>query len=117
MAHRRLGGATTIMLPSTPVNPSAPALELNAQASADEGDGSAAPTRAEIEAMHERFRSVKHSACNALAVMMALSEMAQRNPAYVEKLTSTVLTKSPQMVTELRQFDDELRALLGGKPE
>lgn len=116
MAHRRLGGATTIMLPSTPVNPSAPTLELNAQAPAD-GGGSATPTRAEIEAMHEKFRSVKHSACNALAVMMALSEMAQRNPAYVEKLTSTVLSKSPQMVTELRQFDDELRALLGGRPE
>ena len=116
MAHRRRGGATTIMLPSTPVNPPAPTLELNAAAPAP-ADGTAAPTRAEIEAMHEKFRAVKHSACNALAVMMALSEMAQRNPAYVEKLTATVLSKSPQMVAELREFDDELRLLLGGAAE
>ena len=68
-------------------------------------------------AIHEKFRAVKHSACNALAVIMALSEMAQRNPAYMEKLTATVLSKSPQMVAELREFDDEFRALLGGVPE
>ena len=48
---------------------------------------------------------------------MALSEMAERNPTYVEKLTKTVLSKSPQMVTELRTFDDEFRALLKALPE
>ncbi len=101
------------MLPSTPVNPPAPAPEL----SADRPAPGAVPTREEIEAIHEKFRSVKHSACNALAVMMALSEMAQRNPTYMEKLTATVLSKSPQMVAELREFDDEFRALLGGLPE
>ena len=103
------------MLPSTPVNPTAPAPE---PAAAERPAGTAAaPTREEMLAIHERFRAVKHSACNALAVMMALSEMAQRNPAYVEKLTATVLSKSPQMVAELREFDDELRLLLGGAAE
>lgn len=74
-------------------------------------------SRAELLELHNKFRAVKHSACNALAVVMALSEMAERNPAYVEKLTKTVLSKSPQMVTELRAFDDEFRALLKALPE
>ena len=102
------------MLPSTPVNPPTPAPEFAAERPAV---GGAAPTLEQVAALHEKFRSVKHSACNALAVIMALSEMAERNPAYVEKLTATVLSKSPQMVAELREFDDEFRALLGGAPE
>lgn len=74
-------------------------------------------SRAELLELHNKFRAVKHSACNALAVVMALSEMAERNPSYVEKLTKTVLSKSPQMVSELRTFDDEFRALLKVLPE
>ncbi len=74
-------------------------------------------SRAELLELHNKFRAVKHSACNALAVVMALSEMAERNPSYIEKLTKTVLSKSPQMVTELRTFDDEFRALLKAMPE
>jgi hypothetical protein len=74
-------------------------------------------SRAELMELHSKFRAVKHSACNALAVIMALSEMAERNPTYVEKLTKTVLSKSPQMVTELRTFDDEFRALLNALPD
>ena len=74
-------------------------------------------TRAELMELHNKFRAVKHSACNALAVVMALSEMAERNPTYVEKLTKTVLSKSPQMVAELREFDDDFRALLKAMPE
>ena len=74
-------------------------------------------SRAELIELHNRFRAVKHSACNALAVVMALSEMAERDPSYAEKLTRTVLSKSPQMVTELRSFDDEFRALLKADPE
>lgn len=101
------------MLPHTPVNPPAPAPE----SPADHPAAGAIPTRADMEALHEKFRAVKHSACNALAVIMALSEMAQRNPAYMEKLTATVLSKSPAMVAELREFDDEFRAIIGGLPE
>jgi hypothetical protein len=80
-------------------------------------DGMAPISHAELLELHTKFRAVKHSACNALAVVMALSEMAERNPSYVEKLTKTVLSKSPQMVTELRAFDDEFRALLKALPD
>ena len=80
-------------------------------------DGMPPISHAELLELHTKFRAVKHSACNALAVVMALSEMAERNPTYVEKLTKTVLSKSPQMVTELRAFDDEFRTLLKALPD
>ncbi len=94
---------------STPVTAAAP--------TPTSGGDEAPVTRAELMELHNKFRAVKHSACNALAVIMALSEMAERNPTYIEKLTKTVLSKSPQMVSELRTFDDEFRALLKGQPE
>ncbi len=97
---------------STPEAPTAPAGSPLPSA----GDDTTV-TRAELLELHNKFRAVKHSACNALAVIMALSEMAERNPTYMEKLTKTVLSKSPQMVSELRTFDDEFRALFKGLPE
>ena len=91
--------------------------EVPAAADAAHHGDSITVSRAELMELHNKFRAVKHSACNALAVIMALSEMAERNPTYVEKLTKTVLSKSPQMVTELRTFDDEFRALLKSQPD
>ena len=98
---------------SLPTASPAPVGSQPASAAAED----APVTRAELLDLHNKFRAVKHSACNALAVIMALSEMAERNPTYVEKLTKTVLSKSPQMVSELRTFDDEFRALFKGLPE
>ena len=90
--------------------PAAPAPPL-------QGGDNVTVSRAELMELHNKFRAVKHSACNALAVIMALSEMAERNPTYMEKLTKTVLAKSPQMVSELRTFDDEFRVLLKAQPD
>ncbi len=98
------------------MNSSAPAEASTTDSTAPTPD-STPISRAELMELHNKFRAVKHSACNALAVVMALSEMAERNPTYVEKLTKTVLSKSPQMVAELREFDDDFRALLKGMPE
>lgn len=100
------------MRQTPPINPTHPPSDTPATPAAG-----AFISREEIIEIHNKFRAVKHSACNALAVIMALSEMAERNPTYVEKLTKTVLTKSPQMVTELRAFDDEFRILLDASPD
>ena len=43
----------------------------------------------EIAQLQKKFSEIKHSINNALAVMMALSEMSQRRPDYAEKLAST----------------------------
>lgn len=62
----------------------------------------------ELTLLHEKFRVIKHSINNSLAVIMALSELAQRNPAHYEKLTKAVLSRSPDIVKQLQDFSIEL---------
>src|SRR6266446_8111713 len=74
-------------------------------------------TPEEFAQLQKKFSEVKHSINNALAVMMALSEMSQRRPDYSEKLASTVLTKAPQIVSSLQEFTQALNEKTGPKPE
>ena len=71
----------------------------------------------ELVALQRKFSEIKHSINNALAVMMALSEMSQRRPDYSEKLATTVLTKAPQIVSSLQEFTQALNDKAGPKPE
>lgn len=65
-------------------------------------------TPEQMAALHEKFREVKHSINNSLAVIMALSELAQRNHAHYEKLAQTVLARCPQIVSQLQEFQKEI---------
>ena len=71
----------------------------------------------EIVELQKKFSEIKHAINNALAVMMALSEMSQRRPDYSGKLASTVLTKAPQIVSILQEFTQALNEKAGLKPE
>ena len=71
-------------------------------------------TRAELEAMLEKYREVKHDINNSLAVILALSELAQRNPAHYEKLGKAVLDRGPKMVQMLQEFQMLLVTKLKG---
>ena len=71
-------------------------------------------TRADLEALHEKYRELKHNINNTLAVIMALSELAQRNPAHYEKLAKAVLTRAPEVVQSLQDFQGLLAARLKG---
>jgi hypothetical protein len=71
----------------------------------------------ELVALQRKFSEIKHSINNALAVMMALSEMSQRRPDYSEKLASTVLSKAPQIVSSLQEFTQALNEKAGPMPE
>jgi two-component sensor histidine kinase len=73
-------------------------------------------TRAELEELHTRYREIKHAINNTFAVIMALSELAQRNPANYEKLAKAVLERSPTVVNQLAGFGDELGAKLKERP-
>jgi hypothetical protein len=56
--------------------------------------------------LQRKFNEIKRSINNALAVMMALSEMPHRRPDYAEKLATTVTTvstKAPQIVSSLQE--------------
>ena len=71
----------------------------------------------ELVVLQKKFSEIKHSINNALAVIMALSEMSQRRPDYAEKLASTVLTKAPQIVSSLQEFTEALNEKAGPKAE
>src|SRR3982751_3079789 len=73
-------------------------------------------TSEDFAELQKKFSEIKHSINNALAVMMALSEMSQRRPDYAEKLASTVLAKAPQIVTSLQEFTQVLNEKAGQKP-
>ena len=74
-------------------------------------------TPEELGQLQKKFSEIKHSINNALAVMMALSEMSQRRPDYAEKLATTVLTKAPQIVSSLQEFTQALNEKAGAKAE
>jgi two-component sensor histidine kinase len=70
-------------------------------------------SHAEFNQIHEEFRELKHRINNTLAIVMALSEMSQRNPSYSERLAQTVLQRGPETVTLLTQFQNLLAHKLG----
>ena len=72
-------------------------------------------TLEELQAIHEKFREVKHNINNTLAVIMALSELAQRNPAHYEKLAKAVLQRGPDVVQQMQDFQTMLNAKLKGE--
>ena len=69
----------------------------------------------ELAKLQKKFSEIKHSINNALAVMMALSEMSQRRPDYSEKLATAVLSKAPQIVSGLQEFTQLLNEKVGVK--
>jgi hypothetical protein len=71
----------------------------------------------EFVQLQKKFSEIKHSINNALAVMMALSEMSQRRPDYAEKLATTVLSKAPQIVSGLQEFTQALNEKAGVSPD
>ena len=67
--------------------------------------------------LQTKFSEISHSIKNALAVIMALAEMSQRRPDFGEKLATGVLSKAPQIVSNLDGFRQALNEKFGPKPE
>ncbi len=61
-------------------------------------------TQENYQELIELFREIKHDINNTLAVVMALSELAQRNPAHYEKLAKAILQRGPDVVQKLQDF-------------
>lgn len=72
-------------------------------------------TREEMQSIYDKFRDVKHDINNTLSVIMALSELAQRNPAHYEKLAKAVLDRGPVVVQMMGDFQMMLTAKLKGE--
>lgn len=71
-------------------------------------------TREAFQALCDKYREVKHDINNTLAVVMALSELAQRNPAHYEKLAKAVLQRGPDVVQAMQDFQNMLTVKLKG---
>jgi hypothetical protein len=67
-----------------------------------------------FQALCQRFRDTRHDINNAFAVLLALAELGQRNPANYERLGKAVLERCPQVLHELQLFQEQMFALLDG---
>ena len=72
----------------------------------------ASPALESMQALCERFRDTKHDLSNVFAVLLALAELGERNPANYERLGKAVLERCPQVVHDMQVFQDELFGLL-----
>ncbi len=61
-------------------------------------------THEEWLAFRSHYSELKHSMNNALAVFMALSELAHRNPDNYEKLGKSICTRTPEIVALMQEF-------------
>jgi hypothetical protein len=65
-----------------------------------------------MQALCDRFRDTKHDMNNVFAVLLALAELCQRNPANHERLGKAVLERCPQVLQDMQVFQDQLFGLL-----
>lgn len=65
-----------------------------------------------LQSLCEQFRDTKHDINNVFAVLLALAELSQRNPANLERLSAAVLERCPKVVQDLQSFQEALFAAL-----
>ena len=74
-------------------------------------------TREELTALHLKYREMKHTLNNTLAVLLARAELGLRNPAQLELLAKAVMARCDETVKLLTAFGDDLGAKLrDGQP-
>lgn len=64
--------------------------------------------RKQIESLYQNLRTVRHAINNHVAVIMAMAELSQRNPAQAAKLAQICLEKAPQIVGAIGGFSELL---------
>lgn len=62
--------------------------------------------RRQLEALYQNLRTVRHAVNNNVAVIMAMAELAQRNPAQSAKLSQLCLEKAPQIASAIGGFSE-----------
>ena len=63
-------------------------------------------TREQMEALYQNLRTIRHAINNNVAVIMAMAELTQRNPAQCQKLTQICLDKAPQIAASIGAFTE-----------
>jgi hypothetical protein len=62
--------------------------------------------RRQLEVLYQNLRTVRHSINNDVAVIMAMAELSQRNPAQCQKLVQLCLEKAPQISASMSGFSE-----------
>jgi hypothetical protein len=60
----------------------------------------------QLDQLRQNLRTVRHSINNHVAVMMAMAELAQRNPTQCARLAQVCLDKAPQIAQSIRSFSE-----------
>jgi hypothetical protein len=66
----------------------------------------------QLESLHQQLRTVRHGINNNVAVIMAMAELSQRNPAQSAKLAQLCLEKAPQISAAIGGFSELLDGAL-----
>ncbi len=65
-----------------------------------------------LQLLCNQFRDTRHDINNVFAVLLALAELGERNPANYERLGHAVLERCPKVLQELQTFQDALFSAL-----
>ncbi len=68
--------------------------------------------RKQLETLHQNLRTVRHAINNNVAVLMAMAELSQRNPAQCQRLSQLCLEKAPQIAAAIGGFSELFDGLL-----
>lgn len=60
----------------------------------------------QMETLYQNLRTVRHAVNNHVAVIMAMAELSQRNPAQTAKLCQLCLEKAPQIAAAIGGFTE-----------
>ncbi len=61
-------------------------------------------------ALRSKFSEAKHTLNNALAVFMALSELAHRDPENFKKLQKAIETRTPEIIRLMQEVTEVFEA-------
>jgi len=62
--------------------------------------------RKQLEMLYQNLRTARHAINNDVAVIMAMAELSQRNPAQSQKLVQLCLEKAPQISASIGGFSE-----------
>lgn len=74
------------------------------QSVARNGDKQLQDLQVQLQQLHQNLRTVRHAVNNSVAVIMAMAELSQRNPAQSAKLSQLCLEKAPQISAAIGGF-------------
>lgn len=67
---------------------------------------------AQWQTLYQNLRTVRHAINNHVAVIMAMAELSQRNPAQSQKLCQLCLEKAPQIAAAIASFSELFEATM-----